>query len=271
MDYFQAFFLGLVQGLTEFLPISSSGHLVIFQKLVGIKEHSIPFDVAVHLGTLLSIFTLYFAAFRQIVLELIRFPIKREMSPGVRLTLLVILGSIPTAIIGFSLKDFFESLFFSPQAVGIFLSITGVLLFFTRGVNTQQGQTHISDMKGLEEVKPWKAIVIGIAQGAAIAPGVSRSGTTIATGLFLGLSRTHAALFSFMLSVPAILGAGVLQLKDVTAWGGITLTTLSIGFFSAYLFGLLGLWGVLHLVRKGRLEFFSYYLWIVGAAVFFLL
>jgi len=115
----------------------------------------------------------------------------------------------------------------------------------------------------------WQAALIGVAQGMAIAPGISRSGSTIAAGLALGIDRKTTALFSFMLSLPAIMGAGLLQLRHITSWDHQVLLSLGVGFLTAYLSGLMGLWGILYFVKKGRLEYFSYYLWVVGPAVIF--
>ncbi|MCB0343387.1 MAG: undecaprenyl-diphosphate phosphatase [Pseudobdellovibrionaceae bacterium] len=269
MDIFQSIFLGIVQGLTEFLPISSSGHLVIFQELLGVEQHSIAFDVAAHLGTVLTVITLYFATVRQMLWEVITYPSHRRFTPGIKLMLLIVVGSVPTAIIGLSLKDMFESLFSNLLAVGIFLTITGLILFLTR--NKARISRHI-DVHSLEDVKAmhyWQAALIGVAQGMAIAPGISRSGSTIAAGLALGIDRKTTALFSFMLSLPAIMGAGLLQLRHITSWDHQVLLSLGVGFLTAYLSGLMGLWGILYFVKKGRLEYFSYYLWVVGPAVIF--
>lgn len=263
MDWLQAIILGIVQGVTEFLPVSSSGHLVIFQKLVGIEQHSLAFDVAAHLGTLCSVITIYFGLIRSVAKETLAFPFRREVTPRVRLAFFVAAGSVPTAVIGLSLKDTFESLFSNLVAVGCFLIVTGTVLFLTRKSTSADGPTDYRSAINIDQLTYQKALLIGVAQGMAIAPGISRSGMTIAAGLFLGLPSNVAAMFSFMLAIPAVLGAGILQLKDVT-WSAGVVNSLATGFVVAYISGVVGLWMVLHFVKKGRLQVFSAYLWIVG-------
>jgi undecaprenyl-diphosphatase len=267
LDILQSIILGIIQGLTEFLPVSSSGHLVIFQKLLGLKEHSLIFDISVHLGTLLSIVTVYFGIIKQIFTDVFTAVVKKDKNYGFSFFLMMIVASIPTAIIGFSLKDVFESLFSSTLAVGIFFIITGIILKFTQRTSDDSVSVSFTDMEGLQKITFRQALTIGVAQGAAIAPGISRSGSTIACGLFVGLNRKTAALFSFLISVPAILGASLLQFKDISAWQEGFAQVLIVGGVSAYLSGLGGLWFVLKFVKKGRLEVFSYYLWALGASL----
>lgn len=270
MSLFQSIFLGIVQGLTEFLPVSSSGHLVIFQHFLDVDEASLAFDVAVHVGTLLSIFTVYRVLLFKVVQAGFQFTKDRIWTPEVHLIYFVILGSIPTAIMGFGLKDFFESLFANLDAVAFFLLLTGMILFFTRFSKTETGPSmdalHSGRLQQFSGLNFKKALLIGIAQGFAIAPGISRSGATIATGILLGVPRNEAAMFSFVLSIPAILGAGLLEFKDVT-WTAQVAVPMVTGLISAYLFGLLGLWLVLRVVNKGRLEVFSVYLWLLGTGL----
>ncbi len=268
MSLLAAVLLGLVQGMTEFLPVSSSGHLVLFQALLGVQQHDLAFDISAHLGTLLSIFTVFHRVILQTLRDLWAGLQERKINSGVRLVLYVVIGSLPTAVIGLGFKESFERLFDSTQAVGFFLLVTGLLLFLTRKKKSQdkalgEELSRAEDLQGLS----WrKSLVIGVAQGLAIAPGISRSGATIATGLFLNVSRKSAAMFSFMLSIPAILGASLLELKDVD-WQSQDLSYLWVGGLSSYIFGLLGLWLVLKLTTQGRLEIFSYYLWVVGVVV----
>ncbi len=270
MDWVQSVILGIVQGLTEFLPVSSSGHLVLFQHWLGIKQHSIIFDLAVHLGTVASIITVYFKSIREIFSDLWVSAIKKRQTGGLHLSVLIICASVPTAIIGFGFKDQFESLFSSLLSVSGGFFITACLLFMTR--KTGQGQSMESghktlDLSQIKKVSLKKAIIIGFAQGLAIAPGVSRSGATIAAALLMGVERRAAALFSFLMSIPVILGASLIQLKDVESWSSDLLITLVLGGVVSYLAGLAGLVMVLKLVRKGRLEVFSYYLWALSAIV----
>lgn len=267
LDIIQSILLGIVQGLTEFLPVSSSGHLVIFQKLLGVKDHSIAFDVAAHLGTLFTIFTVYFKTIKKVILELVRFPIHRKVTEEIWLSWLVIAASIPTAIIGLSFKDHFESLFSNIFAVGVALIVTGGLLYLTKTISNDDDIKDLNDLTPITKIKTWQAFVIGLAQSFAITPGISRSGSTIVAGLFVKLDRNTAALFSFMISIPAVLGAGVLQLKDIQVWDQGTMQSLGAGFLTAYLSGLVGLLGILHFVKRGRLQLFSVYLWVVGVSI----
>lgn len=267
MTWLESILLGFVQGLTEFLPVSSSGHLVIFQKLIGLPEHMLVFDIAVHLGTLCSVFVIYRHQILQVIYDLIIYVKTKEINKGAHLFFMVIVGSIPTAIIGFTLKDMFERLFQSMLAVGIFLFITGFILLLTRKKQVADKKDDFFDLNGLEDLKWWHALVIGVAQGGAIAPGISRAGSTIATAILLGLSRKTASLYSFMLSIPAILGATLLEFKDIQDWNSDFMTVMSIGFASAFVFGLIGLKVVLHFVKKGRLEVFTAYLWAFSISI----
>jgi undecaprenyl-diphosphatase len=251
--------------MTEFLPVSSSGHLVIFQRILGIEYHDLAFDVGVHVGTLLSVVTIFHKLLARVIVDLWLGVKSQKWNAGTRLAFYVVLGSIPTAIMGLSFKKTFEQLFQSVSAVGVFLFITGTLLFLTRIKKTQSeafGQELIQN-EGLEGLNWKKALLIGFAQGCAIAPGLSRAGSTIAAGIFLNVSRKSAATFSFMLSIPAIVGASVLELRHLD-WRGQDMSYIWIGGVSAYIFGLLGLWLVLRLANQGRLDIFSYYLWVVG-------
>ncbi|MBT4760508.1 MAG: undecaprenyl-diphosphate phosphatase [Bdellovibrionaceae bacterium] len=267
MEIFQSIILGIVQGLTEFLPVSSSGHLVVFQKLLALKEHSLIFDIAVHLGTLLSIFTLYHKPITTIFSSFFKSLKSRSLNEGSYFLMMMVVASVPTAIIGFSLKDLFEQLFSSLLWVGVFFIVTGIVLKLTQKKSMSSESMSFTDFKDIQKISFKQALLIGLAQGAAIAPGISRAGSTIAMGILSGLDRKTAALFSFLISVPAILGASLLQFKDVTSWDGDFLTVLLIGGASSYVSGLFGLWFLLKFVKKGRLEVFSYYLWLLGLGV----
>ncbi|MFK8136867.1 MAG: undecaprenyl-diphosphate phosphatase [Bdellovibrionales bacterium] len=271
MSNFEAILLGLVQGLTEFLPVSSSGHLVIGQKLLGFENHDLSFDIVAHLGTLLAVLVVY----RRQIFEIIRllvhsFRVKR-WNNGSRITAWVIIATLPTAIIGLSFKDNFEALFNEPKSVAIALFCTAIILFCTKFVSPSRGTDlkHLSvGTLQLDRMSWWKAVFIGVAQSGAIAPGVSRSGSTIAGSLYLGLPADFAALFSFLLAIPAILGASILQFKDV-AVGDLFQTYLVMGFISSFFFGYIGLRLVINFVKKGRIDIFSSYLVVVAAWLYF--
>lgn len=274
MDSFAAAILGIVQGLTEFLPVSSSGHLVMGQKFFGIENHDILFDVVVHLGTLIAVLLIYKNVLINIFSDTFKSIKEKSIEPGFKLGLYVVLATIPTALIGLGLKDHFEALFSDIKAVAIALMITGVILFvqkFLRDPNDPGGS--LADIRldknMLSQFTWWKVLIIGFAQSMAITPGISRSGTTIAVALILGIGGVNAALFSFLLAIPAILGAVVLQVKDVIGQD-IMMQSLSIGLISSFISGYFGLLLVLKVVSKQRLEWFSAYLWVVGLGLLLL-
>jgi len=260
-----AIILGIIQGLTEFLPVSSSGHLVLGQQLFGINEPEIFFDVILHLGTLAAVCIVFWREIWSLVMEFFRLPgtLKGRDSlaaawqerPHFRLLILIAAGSIPTGLLGFIFKDFLESLFASTLAVGLALLFTGLILFLTRWIKF--GSKKITGFRIID------ALLIGLAQGLAIIPGVSRSGFTISTGLFLGLERELAARYSFLLSIPAILGALALQF-DGMATSSFKPLELGLGFLAAVISGWFAIIVLLKIVRGGNLYYFAYYCWLVG-------
>lgn len=250
MTILEAVILGLVQGLTEFLPVSSSGHLVIFQHLLKVQEPPLTFDTLVHLGTLIPVFIIFWQDIADII--------KRPFS---RLPLLIVVGCIPAAVMGIGLEPLFEKAFESLLVVGIGLLITGGILMLSEKVAAGNTQN-----KNWSTMTAWDAILIGVMQGIAITPGISRSGSTIAGSLLRGLNREYAARFSFLLSIPAILGAGLLQLKDLPAgaFDGLNWLPYVIGPAIAAVSGYFSIKLVLRFLRSGRLSVFSYYCWAVG-------
>jgi undecaprenyl-diphosphatase len=246
----QSIFLGIVQGITEFLPISSSGHLVFFQSLFGMEEPQLFFDVMLHLGTLLAV-VVYF---RNDIWKIIQgigtiLKGKEENQEGAKLFLWIILATIPTGLIGVLFKDWFESFFSRPKAVGIMLLITGLVLWSTRWTK-KEGKT-IKEMKWID------ALLIGVAQGLAIIPGISRSGATISTGLFCGLDRELSGKFSFLLSIPAILGATLLEFRKIDS--AQEFWTVLIGTVIAFGVGILSLTFLIKIIKMGKFLNFSYY------------
>lgn len=266
MELYQAVVLGLVQGLTEFLPISSSGHLVIFQHLFGMKEAELVFDVCLHLGTIVAV--LFY--FRQDLMAMIRALVqtglkymKKEISVSeawekqdIKMAVLIIAGTLPTMIIGLGFKHIAETLFSSIVLVGWALIVTGLILWLTRTVHDKENTMNDFSIK--------KASIIGLIQGLAITPGISRSGSTIAAGIFLGLDRELAARFSFLLSIPAIIGAAILSLKDISGPGQMPLSVLLSGMAVACVSGYLALSFLVFIVKKGRLYMFAPYCVLVG-------
>lgn len=268
MDIIQAIILGMVQGLTEFLPVSSSAHLVIVPELLGAKS-SLAFDTLLHVGTLVAVVGYFWKdilamikAFLSSLKDLFRGKFREGVKedPFKRMTWLVLVGTIPAGLMGVLLKDQFESLFNSVTAVGFFLLITGVILWAAEWINRKN-----SDKKGkrIKEVSFTNSLVIGLFQGFAIAPGISRSGSTIAASLFSGLERKLAARYSFILSIPAILGAALIQTKDIVSFDS-NLGVLFGGFISAMIFSYLAVKFMMGYIQKHSLVIFSYYCWIVG-------
>lgn len=251
MTVIQALILGAVQGLTEFLPVSSSGHLVLFQHLLGIQEPPLTFDIMVHVGTLVAVFI----AFWPDIADIIRKPFNR-------LTYLIIVGCIPAGLAGYILQDLFEKSFSSVLVVGLGLLFTGAIL-----MAAEKYSRAYTGLKEIHETTYMDVIWIGLMQALAIVPGISRSGSTISAGLFMGMDRVFAARFSFLLSIPVILGAAMLQLKDIAAVGmnGITLIPMTVGFITAIGFGYFAIKIVLQIINQGRLSVFSYYCWALGA------
>lgn len=268
MNYTEAILLGIIQGLTEFLPVSSSGHLVLFQQLFGLKEAEIFFDVCVHLGTLLAVMAVFRQEIMNIILALMRFLAssgskktvsqKIESDPDLKLAMLIVIGSIPTAVLGLLFRGIADRLFASAFIAGIMLMVTGLLLWITRWAAARLKQD------GADRLTPKNALIIGVVQGLAIIPGISRSGSTISIGLLLGINREKAARYSFLLSIPAIIGAGLLSLKEGLSQADLTIQISLLGAITAALVGYGALKSLLHVVKKGRLHLFAPYCWLVG-------
>jgi len=255
MDMIKVIVLGIIQGVTEFLPISSSGHLVIFQYLFGIKTDQLTLTVFLHFGTVIPVIIIYWEDVKGILM------FKKEQR---RLSWLVLVGIIPTGILGFLFEDYIEGLFSSIQIVGYMLLITGLLIYLTE---------RLSKVKfSLNKMKEHNAIIVGLAQSLAMIPGISRSGSTIVSSLLQGLDRESAAKFSFLLSVPVIFGVGLLELKDVLTIGLVELSWLNIflGFLASAISGYFAIKYLIHILKKGSLVIFAYYCWVVGIIVIIL-
>ena len=233
--------LGIIQGITEFLPVSSSGHLVIIQKFIGITEEAIVISVVLHLGTSLALIIFFFKD----ILNLLR---------NMRLLSYIIIVTLVTGIIGISGKGFFEKLFNSPRAVAIALIFTGIILVLTKKFMEKKRSTlNIKD-----------ALILGLTQGLAIVPGISRSGITISTLLFRGLDREISFRFSFLASIPAVLGAAILEAKDISLTCNIAPRNLILGFIFSLLTGLLSLKIFKIILGKAKLYYFGYYCIIIA-------
>lgn len=266
MNTIEAIILGVVQGLTEFLPVSSSGHLVLFQNLFGLKEPELLFDICLHVGTLMAVLIVFYRDILEILSALVKIPATLkpagglpklcQTDPNVRMALLIVIGSIPTAIIGLLFKEIIDHIFGSLAIVGCMLIVTGTLLWLTRRFK--------GEGRPVTEITLKEALIIGIVQGLAILPGISRSGSTICTALFLGVDRKVAGRYSFLLSIPAIVGALVLSLDAPELATTIPLTTIIAGSVISAIVGWLALVILLRVVDRGQLHRFAPYCWLVG-------
>lgn len=259
MDWLEALILGLIQGLTEYLPVSSSGHLAIGAKLFGLSgEENLAFTVAVHVATVLSTLVILWKEIVWLFKGFFKFKWNDEMKYMVN----ILISMIPVAIVGFLFKDTVEEIFGSGLLiVGICLLVTAALLAFAYFAKPRQK----------EKISMLDAFIIGIAQAVAVLPGLSRSGSTIATGLLLGNKKEKLAQFSFLMVIPPILGEALLDVlkmfkgsADATT-SSIGILPLAVGFVTAFVVGCLACKWMINIVKKGKLIYFAVYCFIVGA------
>ena len=256
MDWIEALILGLVQGLTEYLPVSSSGHLAIGSYLFGIEgEENLAFTVAVHVATVLSTLVILWKEIDWIFRGLF----KCEMNAETKYVLNIVVSMIPVGIVGVFFKDYVEEVFGSGLViVGCMLLLTAALLTFS----------YIAKPRKKENISLRDAFIIGLAQACAVMPGLSRSGSTIATGLLLGNKKESLAQFSFLMVIPPILGEALLDLvkglKGEEAFGGIDMMPLAIGFIAAFVSGCIACKWMINIVKKGKLIYFGIYCAIAG-------
>jgi len=264
MSVLQAIILGLLQGLTEFLPVSSSGHLVLGQYLLGIKtQEMLSFDVYVHFGTLLSVCWIFRNDVVQILvsswtaLHTRTFRNAYKSNEHVRLGVAILVGTIPAAYLGLKYHDQVADAFRDPKLVSVNLVLSGLLLYLTRFAKVKEGK-HLSVVLGL---------IIGLAQSIAILPGISRTGSTISSGLYLRLSPALAARFSFLLSIPVIAGAAAVEAKGVIRQGMETgFAPFIIGLVAAAVTGYFAIKILLRIIERGKFSWFSLYCLAVGIA-----
>ena len=260
MDWIQALILGVVQGLPEYLPVSSSGHLTIISSFFGIDgADNLQFTVAVHVATVLSTLVILWKEIDWILKGLFKF----EMNEETKYALNILVSMIPVGIVGLFFKDRVEEAFGSGLLiVGVMLIVTAVLLTFS----------YLAKPRVKEHLSLWDAFVIGVAQACAVLPGLSRSGSTIATGLMLGNKKEKMAQFSFLMVIPPILGEALLDIlkaangEDVIA-DSIGTFPLAVGFLAAFLSGCFACKLMISIVKKGKLIYFGYYCAVVGVAV----
>lgn len=249
----EAFILGLIQGLTEFLPISSTGHLYLGRNLFNLNEAGLLLDTMLHIGTLLAVFVFYKDEF-----------IKILKNPFGKLTWLLVIGTIPAVIVGLAFKDYFDGISKTGATIGWEFLLTGCLLWYAETI--QQGR------RKMEDIGYGDALFIGSFQAAAIFPALSRSGLTIAAALIRKLDRETAAYFSFLLSTPAIVGAIVLQLGDLLDGQGeqIALSSLAVGILSSAIFGYIAVKWMIQYLKKHSLKVFAVYVWLLGGLILIL-
>ncbi|MHB1356756.1 MAG: undecaprenyl-diphosphatase UppP [Anaerolineae bacterium] len=260
LSLFQALLLGLLQGVTEFLPVSSSAHLVLVPWLLGWDAPSVAFDTLLHLGTALAIIAVFWRDLIKLILAWVGTVIHRKItSSDGRLAWLIFVSAIPAAALGFLFSDLFEHLFGSPRIVAILLIVTALLLWVSEIKSKRE--------RSLETMTWYEALVIGIAQGLAIAPGISRSGATLAAGLFLGFRRQEATRFAFLMAVPVILGAAGYKLLK-TPFSGVQVSAVLVGMLAAAVAGYLVIRVFMNYVRSHSLRPFAIYCAVFGIVCF---
>jgi undecaprenyl-diphosphatase len=254
MTLFDALWLGIVQALTEFLPVSSSGHLVVLQHLFGLTEPMLAFDVLLHVGSLVAVIVFYRRRLWQLVVSVFR---PARAPRGRRLILMIVLASVPAAVVGVGFEKFFEELFSSPSAVGVFWLLTAGLLFGASRL--REGQ------KTADDVTASDALLIGLFQAVAILPGVSRSGATIVAAILCGLKAKEAADFSFLIYLPAVFGATVSKLSELSGTAHHELIVYGFGAVAAAVVSYGAIWLLLRLLQRRVIQPFAWYCLGAGA------
>lgn len=255
MGIWEGIFLGIVQGLTEFLPVSSSGHLVIFQGFLGVKQPGVFFEVMLHFGTLLSVLWVFGSDLVRVATHFTREKKERHFA------VMLLLGIIPTGVMGLLFKDVFMRFYESTLATGVLLLVTGCILYTLCCITP--GKKHEGSMTAID------ALVISVAQGLAILPGISRSGSTITSALWRGLDKETAVRFSFLVTIPVILGATVLELRDMGGQAALTGGVI-YGTIAAFIAGVFAIKVFIRLLQAGRFHYFAYYCWFAGTATIIL-
>jgi len=265
----KAIILGIIQGITEFLPVSSSGHLTVAQHLLGVPEDRILFfTVILHLGTLFSVLFMYSDDILNLCKEFFKMLFEIVTGKGVKfnneyrkLGLLIIIATIPTGLMGIFLKDIFSSFYQSSLIIGVSLIITGTLLWIAERIHTGE--------KDLRKMRWYDAVFVGIFQGLAITPGISRAGSTIVGSLFRGFNKKLATRFSFLISLPSILGATVLETREALSvgLGDFTYLILLAGILASFISGVFAIKALINFINKEKLYYFSYYTWTIGAII----
>ena len=252
MDILEIIILGIIQGITEFLPISSSGHLVIAQNILGIKSPGNTLEVLFHFGTLMSVVYVFFEDLKQILLTMNE---KNNQS----FIFYIIIATLPAVFSGLLLKDYFLKIFDNVHLVGFALCSTGFILILSKRFKNNQKAITFSS-----------SIAVGIAQAIAIIPGISRSGSTISICMYLGIPPKEAARFSFLLSIPVILGASILGFLEIESNNTLNYLTLTVAITTSFVTGVLSLKILLKILETGRFYFFGFYCLIAGVSTIFI-
>lgn len=250
MSKLEAFILGIIQGLTEFLPISSTGHLYLGRHLFGLDDAGLFLDTMLHVGTLLAVLVIY----KNELLQVLK-------NPFGKLSMLLVIGTIPAVIVGYLFSDMFDSISKTGVTIGWEFLITGFILWMADSIK--------NGAKKMDKISYGDALFIGTFQAAAIFPAISRSGLTIAAGLFRKLDRETAAYFSFLLSIPAIAGGIILQFGEMISGHteAISLSSLFIATLSSALFGYMAVVWMINYLKKNSLRIFAIYVWILGISI----
>ena len=252
LSTFEIIILGIVQGITEFLPISSSGHLVIVQNILGVKSPGNTLEVLFHFGTLMSVVYVFLQDIKQILLSM-------NEKNNQLFIFYIIIATLPAVIAGLFLKDYFLRIFDNVHLVGLALCLTGLLLIFSKRFKNNQKKFSFSS-----------SIIVGIAQALAIIPGISRSGSTISISMYLGIPPKEAARFSFLLSIPVILGASILGFLEIENDKTFNNFTLTLAIMTSFFTGVLALKILLKILEHGRFYFFGIYCLLVGVSTIFI-
>ncbi len=278
--FIEVILLGIIQGITEYIPVSSSAHIVILETLLGRPSGNLLVGVALHIGTLIAVCLLFYQDLWKMIsnLWLLIFSKKRKEiwgDPHTQLMGLIILSTLVTGVLGILLKDQIVKVFSSTWIISLLMIANGFTLFASRFAlknkdipKTTEKRLPVLSEEEVKEVKPWQALVIGLTQTAAILPGISRSGTTITTALYLGISREVAGRFSFLISVPTIVGGFIFELSAVTDFNKSMAIPLLVGGLVAFIVGYYSLKILLRIISKGNLAIFSYYCWAAGVLLF---
>ncbi|MCK5817497.1 MAG: undecaprenyl-diphosphatase UppP [Candidatus Marinimicrobia bacterium] len=260
MEYLKIIILAIIQGLTEFLPVSSSGHLALAEYLLGIESPGVTLEVFLHFGTFLSVLVIFWKDIVKILIAVFgnfwkvwKYPTVMKANEDFAMGVYIALSMIPAGIVGLLFEEQIDGMFDNIVLVGVALLVTGTVLFLT-----QWAQNERRPLKG------WKAFLMGVVQAIAIIPGISRSGSTVSVGMFLGMPREKVAKFSFLMALPLIFGATIMKAKDAFAAEGFVWSGIIIGTVTAFLFGYFAVKWLLRAIIKGRLYIFGFYCLALG-------